>query len=98
MRVVVLCRAQQRDIWRALIEVLGCLLKKAAMTRTGDCLAAGRWGRFVSTMKSPRACLKKVVLDGIAERKSPLEQLTGRQREILRLIAEGQNTKQMAHL
>lgn len=30
------------------------------------------------------------------DQKSQLEQLTGRQREILRLIAEGQNTKQIA--
>jgi DNA-binding NarL/FixJ family response regulator len=37
-------------------------------------------------------------LDGIADRKSPLEQLTGRQREILQLIAEGQNTKEIADI
>ena len=35
---------------------------------------------------------------GSADQKSPLEQLTERQREILRLIAEGQNTKQIAEL
>ena len=34
-------------------------------------------------------------MQGLAGRKSPLEQLTGRQREILQLIAEGQNTKQI---
>jgi DNA-binding NarL/FixJ family response regulator len=37
-------------------------------------------------------------LQGIAARKSPLEQLTGRQREILQLIAEGQNTKRIADI
>ena len=36
--------------------------------------------------------------EGIGDRKSPLGQLTARQREILRLIAEGQNTKQIAGL
>jgi DNA-binding NarL/FixJ family response regulator len=36
---------------------------------------------------------KKFPTHGMADRKSPLEQLTGRQREILQLIAEGQNTK-----
>ena len=36
---------------------------------------------------------QKFPLHGITGRKSPLEQLTGRQREILQLIAEGQNTK-----
>jgi DNA-binding NarL/FixJ family response regulator len=34
----------------------------------------------------------------LAYQKSPLEQLSSRQREILQLIAEGQNTKQIAEL
>ena len=34
----------------------------------------------------------------MAKQKSPLEQLTGRQREILQLIAEGQNTKGIAEI
>jgi DNA-binding CsgD family transcriptional regulator len=42
--------------------------------------------------------LKKFPLQAIADRKSPLEELTGRQREILQLIAEGQNTKQIAEI
>jgi DNA-binding NarL/FixJ family response regulator len=41
---------------------------------------------------------KNFALDGIADRKGPLDQLTGRQREILQLIAEGQNTKGIAEL
>jgi DNA-binding CsgD family transcriptional regulator len=44
---------------------------------------------------SPRL-LKGIPLKQIAGQKSPLEQLTIRQREILQLIAEGQNTKQIA--
>jgi DNA-binding CsgD family transcriptional regulator len=39
---------------------------------------------------------KRISQAAIADRKSPLEQLTSRQREILQLIAEGQNTKQIA--
>jgi DNA-binding CsgD family transcriptional regulator len=42
--------------------------------------------------------LKKFPLQAIADRKSPLEELTERQREILQLIAEGQNTKQIAEI
>jgi DNA-binding CsgD family transcriptional regulator len=42
--------------------------------------------------------LKNITLDGIADGKSPLKDLTGRQREILQLIAEGQNTKQIAEM
>ena len=37
-------------------------------------------------------------VNGIAGRKSPLEKLTDRQREVLQLIAEGQNTKSIAEL
>ena len=36
---------------------------------------------------------KKFAVQGFIGRKSALEQLTGRQREVLQLIAEGQNTK-----
>jgi DNA-binding CsgD family transcriptional regulator len=42
--------------------------------------------------------LDNIPAGGIADEKSPLEQLTGRQREILQLIAEGQNTKQIAEI
>ena len=42
--------------------------------------------------------VKKFPLQGIADQKGPLEELTGRQREILQLIAEGQNTKQIAEI
>ena len=40
--------------------------------------------------------LKTLSLSGIPDQKSPLELLTLRQREILQLIAEGQNTKNIA--
>ncbi|MDD5141655.1 MAG: LuxR C-terminal-related transcriptional regulator [Verrucomicrobiales bacterium] len=42
--------------------------------------------------------LKNITADGGGASKNPLEQLTGRQREILRLIAEGQNTKQIGEI
>jgi DNA-binding NarL/FixJ family response regulator len=42
--------------------------------------------------------LKKLPVDGIADQRSPLQQLTGRQREILQLIAEGQNTKKIGEI
>jgi len=42
--------------------------------------------------------LTKIPLQAIADRKSPLDELTARQREILQLIAEGQNTKQIGEI
>jgi DNA-binding CsgD family transcriptional regulator len=41
---------------------------------------------------------KGLPLDGIADGQSPIGLLTSRQREILMLIAEGQNTKQIAEI
>jgi DNA-binding CsgD family transcriptional regulator len=41
---------------------------------------------------------KEIPVNPIAGQKRPLEQLTLRQREILQLIAEGQNTKQIADI
>jgi DNA-binding NarL/FixJ family response regulator len=46
----------------------------------------------------PTRLLREIPLNGVASQKSPLEQLTSRQREILQLIAEGQNTKQIAEV
>jgi DNA-binding CsgD family transcriptional regulator len=46
----------------------------------------------------PTRFLKKFPLEAFADRKSPLNELTGRQREVLQLIAEGQNTKQIAEI
>jgi DNA-binding CsgD family transcriptional regulator len=46
---------------------------------------------------SPRL-LKNSPVNESADQKHPLEQLTSRQREILQLIAEGQNTKQIADI
>ena len=40
--------------------------------------------------------VERLALNATTDQKSQLEQLNGRQREILRLIAEGQNTKQIA--
>jgi len=42
--------------------------------------------------------LEKFPRLAIADGNSPLEELTGRQREILQLIAEGQNTKRIAEI
>jgi len=46
---------------------------------------------------SPRL-LKNITPDGTVGQKSPLDPLTIRQREILLLIAEGQNTKQIGEI
>ena len=51
-----------------------------------------------SRQETSTRLLSNISAGGITDQKSPLEQLTGRQREILQLIAEGQNTKQIAEI
>ena len=46
----------------------------------------------------PTSLLKIISMKAIAGQQDPLEKLTSRQREILQLIAQGQNTKQIAAL
>lgn len=46
----------------------------------------------------PERSLNTISKDGTTDPGMPVDQLTGRQREILQLIAEGQNTKQIADI
>jgi len=100
VRVIILSMHNNDEYyWRALkVGAAGYLLKKAATTELETALQQVIKGEVYLSQEISARLLKKIPLDGIAERKSPLEQLTGRQREILQLIAEGQNTKQIADL
>jgi DNA-binding NarL/FixJ family response regulator len=51
-----------------------------------------------SIPENPAPALKKIPPVAVAGRKSPIEQLTSRQRMTLQLIAEGQNTKKIAEI
>jgi DNA-binding NarL/FixJ family response regulator len=75
----------------------GYLLKKAATAELEAALRQVVRGEIYLSREISTQFLKKFPLHGIDNRKSPLQQLTGRQREVLQLIAEGQNTKQIGH-
>jgi DNA-binding NarL/FixJ family response regulator len=76
--------------------VVGYLLKKAATAELETALhEVVRGGIYLSREARPQT---RFPLHGITSRSSPLERLTARQREILQLIAEGQNTKQIADI
>jgi DNA-binding NarL/FixJ family response regulator len=100
VRVIILSMHNNEEYyWRALkAGAAGYLLKKAATTELETALQRVVAGEIYLSHEISRRLAKKFPLQGIADRKSPLEQLTGRQREILQLIAEGQNTKQIADL
>jgi DNA-binding NarL/FixJ family response regulator len=98
LRVIILSMHQNEEyVFRALkAGVAGYLLKKAATTELETALQhVLRGERYLSRQIAER--LPATFLsESLANLKSPLEQLTDRQREILQLIAEGQNTKQIA--
>ncbi|HXT39924.1 MAG TPA: response regulator transcription factor [Candidatus Angelobacter sp.] len=100
VRVIILSMHNDEEYyWRALkAGAVGYLLKKAATAELESALLRVVHGEIYLSLEISRRLLKKFPVDAIAERKSPLEQLTGRQREILQLIAEGQNTKHIAEI
>jgi DNA-binding NarL/FixJ family response regulator len=100
VRVIILSMHNNEEYyWRALkAGAAGYLLKKAATTELETALHQVVRGEVYLSREISARLLKKIPVGGIADRKSPLEQLTGRQREILQLIAEGQNTKGIAEL
>jgi len=99
-RVLILSMHNNEEYyWRALkAGAAGYLLKKAATTELATALQRVALGEIYLSQEISKRLVKKIPGEGIADRKSPLEQLTGRQREILQLIAEGQNTKGIAEL
>jgi DNA-binding NarL/FixJ family response regulator len=98
VRIIILSMHNNEEyVVRALkAGVVGYLLKKSATAELETALHEVMRGK---TYLSREARLNtNFPLNGIASRSSPLEKLTGRQREILQLIAEGQNTKQIGDL
>jgi len=100
VRVIILSMHNNEEYyWRALkAGAAGYLLKKAATVELATALQRVALGEFYLSQEISTRLPKNFALDGIAHQKSPLEELTGRQREILQLIAEGQNTKQIAEI
>ena len=100
VRVIILSMHPNEEyVWRALkAGAAGYLLKKAAPAELATALQHVALGEFYLSQEISTRLPKNFALDGIAHRKSPLEELTGRQREILQLIAEGRNTKGIAEI
>ncbi len=100
VRVIILSMHHNEEyVWKALkAGAAGYLLKKAATAELATAVQRVALGEIYLSQEISARLPANFALDGIADRKSPLEQLTGRQREILQLIAEGRNTKGIAEL
>jgi len=98
VRIVILSRHENEEyFWHALKSgACGYLLKKAAVAELGSAVQRVMEGEIYLSSEISNRLLKRLPLQQLAHQKSPLEQLTERQREILQLIAEGQTTKSIA--
>jgi DNA-binding NarL/FixJ family response regulator len=98
VRIIILTMHDNEEyVLRALkAGVAGYLLKKSATAELETALHQVLRGEIYLSREIKLH--KKFPLHGITDQKSPLEQLTGRQREILQLIAEGQNTKSIGDI
>lgn len=98
VRVIILSMHQNEEyFWQALkAGAAGYLLKKAATAELAIAIRQVAGGEIYLTREISNRLVKRLPLQQISYQKSPLEQLTDRQREILQLIAEGQTTKAIA--
>jgi len=94
VKVIILSRHDNEEyFWHALkAGAAGYLLKRAAMTELGAAVQRVSAGEIYLSRDISDRLLKKFPLHQIAHKKTPLDLLTDRQREILQLIAEGQTT------
>src|SRR6267142_2086958 len=98
VRIIILSRHENEEyFWHALkVGASGYLLKRAAIAELEPALVRVVGGEIYLSREISAKLLKKFPAQQLAHSKSPLEQLTERQREILQLIAEGQTTKAIA--
>jgi len=100
VKVIILSMHESEEyVWRALrAGASGYLLKRAAAAELREALQTVRQGKIYLCKDIAARMAKRFPRDGVAQIKSPVERLTERQREILQLIAEGRNTKEIADI
>lgn len=100
VRIIILTMHDNEEyVLRALkAGAAGYLLKKSATAELATALHQVLRGEIYLCREIAAHLPPKFPLHGLGGRKSSLEQLTPRQREILQLIAEGRNTKSIGDL
>lgn len=98
VRVIILSRHENEEyFWGALKRgASGYLLKRAALAELEAAITRVAGGEIYLSKDISAQLLRRFPSQQSALAKTPLEQLTERQREILQLIAEGQTTKAIA--
>ena len=98
VRVIILSRHENEEyFWGALKRgASGYLLKRAALAELEAAITRVAGGEIYLSKDISTQLLRRFPSQQSTLAKTPLEQLTERQREILQLIAEGQTTKAIA--
>jgi DNA-binding NarL/FixJ family response regulator len=100
VRVIILSEKHEDEyVWQALKSgAKGYLPKGAPAAELQAALKSVVGGEIYLSREISSRFLKQFPLQQIARSKSPLEQLTSRQREILQLLAESHTTKDIASI
>ena len=99
-RVLILSRHDDEEYVLAALKkgASGYLLKRAALEELTDAVRNVAEGKVYLSREIAARLFKKFCAEPLPKADSPLDQLTDRQCEILQLIAEGHNTKQIADI
>src|SRR6267142_2352376 len=99
-RVVIYSRHDDEDyVWTALKKgASGYLLKRAALEELTQAMQHVADGEMYLSREIAKELFKKFCSGTLPQSESSLDQLTDRQCEILQLIAEGYNTKEIADI
>ena len=100
VRVIILSRHENEEYyWRALrLGASGYVLKNAALAELKAAVQRVAGGEIYLSQQIAARMRKQLPSQQLAHARSPVEQLSPRQREILQLIAEGETTKGIALL
>jgi DNA-binding NarL/FixJ family response regulator len=100
VRVIILSRHDSEEYyWRALrVGASGYLLKGSLISEIKAAVLRVAGGEIYLSREISSRLRNKLPLQEMARSRSPVEQLSERQRDILQLIAEGQTTKGIALL
>jgi len=98
VRVIILSKHEEEPyFWDALRKgACGYLLKRSAIAELRMAVHRVASGEIFLSQEVSGRLAKKLPLQQLVNQRNPLDRLTDRQREILQLIAEGQNTKTIA--
>ncbi|HSU57071.1 MAG TPA: response regulator transcription factor [Candidatus Dormibacteraeota bacterium] len=97
-KVLIFSRHDEEEyVWRAIRKgASGYLLKRASLEELPEAVLRVHRGELYISREIADRLIAKMAARPVAFTTSPLEQLTLRQCEILQLIAEGRNTKEIA--